>query len=123
MPYKEPRFIGYDADVIVGNNSATIPNAIGALDAIVISNDGTTPGAGRIVTITATLATGLTVAFSITIGAGQDIYHPRKQAVAAALGTAVAGIYDRWHLAGKVTVAVTSGGAGDHTKVRLITEP
>lgn len=107
--------------LVSGNASVDIPNVYGALDAIVISKDQDTSNVAKAVTIVATLADGFTQQFgALTVGNTPVIVHPRKQAVAADLSTAVAGVYDRWHLAGKVTVTVASGDAGDVTRVRLI---
>ena len=118
-------FLGFEELLTGASGSVVIPNVRGALEAIVISNDDTTPNAGRTVQITATMADGLTVDFGapLAIGAGENIYHPRKQALAADLATALTGIYERYMLAGKVTITVAGASAGDKTRVRLYTEP
>lgn len=118
-------FLGFEGVYVGAAGTVTIPNVRGALEAIVISKDGTTNNAARTVQIVATMADGLTVTFGgpLAIGDGQNIYHPRKQALAADLTTGIAGVYDRYHLAGKVTFTVAAADSDDITRVRIITEP
>ena len=106
------------------SGNVVIPNVTGLLEAVIISNDETTPNVARTVQITARLADGsnLVLGGPLAIGAGTGIYHPRKQALAIDLTTVIAGIYERYVLAGPVTIAVASANAGDKTRVRIVTE-
>lgn len=109
---------------IVGNGTAVIAAAQGTLESIVISKDGGTSNVARAVTVTATLAEGFTQAFGpVTVGNGQVIYHPRQQAIAADLVTAIAGIYDQYYLDGKVSVLVAADDPTGITRVTLILVP
>lgn len=118
-------FLGFEGVYVGAAGTVTIPNVRGALEAIVISKDGTTNNVALTVQVVVTMADGLTVTFGgpLAIGNGQNVYHPRKQALAADLTTGIAGVYERYHLSGTVTVTVAGGDAGDIIRVRIITEP
>ncbi len=94
----------------------------GALDAIVISREGAV-NVGRTVTVKIDVAPGFAVTFGpLAVGNADVILHPRKQAVAADLSTLVAGVYERWHISGKITVTTSGCDTADVTRVRVITE-
>lgn len=111
--------------VVVGNvsDSPSKGSVNGALEAIVISRDGSAANVARAVTVKIDLAPGFQLTLGpLTVGNTDVILHPRKQAVAADLTTAIAGIYERWQVNGKFTVTVASGDADDITRVRVVTE-
>lgn len=109
---------------VVGNSSGTINTIDGALAAIVISKDQDTSNVAKSVSIVCDMADGFTVTFGpLVVGNTPTILHPRKQAVASDLSTAIAGVYEPYYLTGKAVITVTAGDSNDVTRVKLVTVP
>lgn len=98
------------------------PTLEGKIEAISVSNEGTTPNAGRTVTVKAEMDEILQTVWSQAIGAGTNVVHPHKQAVDAT-NAAITGVYVPFNISGRVFVTVSGASAGDKTRVRVTVNP